>query len=441
MMSRSLLPQNFRKLDVRERHAALSRALGLREEEFEDDASLLDLADVMVESAVGVMPVPLGVATGFLIDGERYDVPMATEEPSVVAAATYAARITARAGGISTEADPPVMTAQIFQRPESTMDELSDALEAETPRLEAVARGTLARMETRGGGFQALRTERISEAGVMKVEIDVDVRDAMGANLLNTVAEDVQHEITRRCGGTPIMGVLTNAAQQRRVRASFTLPVARLARGGLSGPEVADRIATASEVADADTGRAITHNKGVMNGITAVALATANDTRGLEAAAHAWAARSGAYRALSTFTVRGGELRGHLELPLVLATVGGAVGFHPYARRSLALLGDPDGSQLSRIAAAVGLAQNLAAIHALVSEGIQRGHMRLHAARVAYKAGARGAQMREIGRLLWEHGDLSEEAARALMRELDRKPPPENHEENRDRKEQGGGST
>ncbi|MFP4613144.1 MAG: hydroxymethylglutaryl-CoA reductase, degradative [Spirochaetaceae bacterium] len=441
MMSRSLLPQNFRKLDVRERHAALSRALGLHEEEFEDDASLLDLADVMVESAVGVMPIPLGVATGFLIDGERYDVPMATEEPSVVAAATYAARITARAGGISTEADPPVMTAQIFQRPESTMDELSDALEAETPRLEAVARGALERMETRGGGFRALRTEQIREAGVMKVEIDVDVRDAMGANLLNTVAEDVQHEITRRCGGTPIMGVLTNAAQQRRVRASFTLPVARLARGGLSGPEVADRIATASEVADADTGRAITHNKGVMNGITAVALATANDTRGLEAAAHAWAARSGTYRALSSFTVRGEELRGHLELPLVLATVGGAVGFHPYARRSLALLGDPGGSQLSRIAAAVGLAQNLAAIHALVSEGIQRGHMRLHAARVAYKAGARGAQMREIGRLLWEHGDLSEEAARALMRELDRKPPPENHNENRVRKEQGGGST
>ncbi|MFP4373083.1 MAG: hydroxymethylglutaryl-CoA reductase, degradative [Spirochaetaceae bacterium] len=416
-MSGRLLPRGFRKLSVSGRRKALREALRLGEEDPAPDDAFADLADVMVESSVGIMPVPLGIASGFLIDGETYDVPLATEEPSVIAAASYAAGIIARAGGFTTSADDPVMTAQVFLEPQAGRHERAEqlvaVLEGARPQLEAVARRGLDRMASRGGGFRELRVERV--AGLAKIEIDVDVRDAMGANLLNTLAEQVKRDAARLSGAGPLMAVLTNAAGSRRARAWFAIPTAKLARAGIPGPEVARRIVTATEAANADGNRAVTHNKGVMNGISSLALATANDTRAIEAAAHAWAARDGIYRSLTSFIPDGDELRGFIDLPLAFATVGGAVSFHPYAERSLALLGNPDAPTLSRIAAAVGLAQNFAAVYALVSEGIQHGHMRLHATRVAYKAGARGERAREVGRAIWEQGDISEEAARRLL--------------------------
>ena len=416
-MSGRHLPRSFRKLSVSERREALRETLGLTDAELAQDAPFADLADVMVESSVGVMPVPLGIAGGFLLDGESYDVPLATEEPSVVAAASYAAGIIARAGGFTTGADDPVMTAQVFLEPRAdrhdSTESLAAALEDERPQLEAVARGGLERMAGRGGGFRDLRIEPL--AGLVKIEVDVDVRDAMGANLLNTLAEQVKQDAARLSGAQPLMAVLTNAARGRRARAWFAIPVAKLARAGVPGPEVARRIVAATEAANSDAGRAVTHNKGVMNGISALALATANDTRAIEAAAHAWAARDGVYRSLTSFTVDGEKLRGFIDLPLAFATVGGAVSFHPHAERVLALLGHPSAPTLSRIAAAVGLAQNFAAVYALVSEGIQHGHMRLHATRVAYKAGARGDRAREVGQAIWEQGDISEEAARRLL--------------------------
>lgn len=427
-MSSPRLPQGFRKLTAAGRREALRDSIGFTDADLAADEPFADLADVMVESSVGVMPVPMGIAAGFLIDGETYNVPLATEEPSVVAAATYAARIVSRAGGFTTSADDPVMTAQVFlDGDEGLVSRLEEARE----RLEAIAREGLERMEARGGGFRELRIAAVPAgpgaapasagagaspgAALGKVEIDVDVRNAMGANLLNTLAERVKQEAARITGSQGLMAVLTNAARSRRARAAFAVPVSRLARAQYSGEEAARRIVRATEVADADPGRAVTHNKGVMNGITALALATANDTRAIEAAAHAWAGRDGAYRSLTAFRLDGEYLRGRIELPLAFATVGGAVSFHPYARRSLAILGDPDATGLSRVAAAVGLAQNFAAVYALVSEGIQHGHMRLHASRVAYSAGARGEQVREVGETMWRRGEISEDAARRLL--------------------------
>ncbi|NBB90932.1 MAG: hydroxymethylglutaryl-CoA reductase, degradative [Spirochaetes bacterium] len=408
------LPRGFRKLSASDRRAAVRDAIELSDDELGWDASFVDLADVMVESSVGVMPVPMGIATGFLLDGESYDVPLATEEPSVIAAASFAAGLIARAGGFASRADDPVMTAQVFLEPRVDRHEraeyLAAELEAERPQLEAVAHRVLKRMAERGGGFRDLRIAPIDR--LVKIEIDADVRDAMGANLLNTLAEQVKEDAARLSGAGALMAVLTNAARSRRAQASFAVPVAKLARAGLPGSEVARRIVAATEAANADADRAVTHNKGVMNGISSLALATANDTRAIEAAAHAWAARDGVYRSLTSFSVDGENLRGFIDLPLAFATVGGAVSFHPYAERALALLGRPNAPTLSRIAAAVGLAQNFAAVYALVSEGIQHGHMRLHATRVAYKAGARGDRAREVGHAIWEQGEISEEAAR-----------------------------
>lgn len=412
-MSSVRLPRGFRKLSAPARREAFADALGLDASDRAADAAFADLADVMVESSVGIMPVPLGIATDFVIDEEKVSVPLATEEPSVVAAANYAAHVVARAGGFRTSADPPVMTAQVFL--EGTTADTPSTLYAHRSQLEAVAQDGLERMEARGGGFRALRVEALSDPGLCKLEVDVDVRNAMGANLLNTLAERLRGEAERVSGATGLMAILTNAARSRRARAEFSIPVSRLARAGYSGEDAARRIVRAARVAELDRGRAVTHNKGLMNGVTALALATANDTRAIEAAVHAWASRSGSYRSLTEYRIEDETLHARVELPLAFATVGGAVSFHPSAQRALRLLGSPDAPRLSRIAAAVGLAQNFAAVYALVTEGIQHGHMRLHAARVAYKAGARGEEVRRVGDAMWQSGEIHEEAARRIL--------------------------
>jgi hydroxymethylglutaryl-CoA reductase len=241
-----------------------------------------------------------------------------------------------------------------------------------------------------------MAVEKLPPPGLVRVELRVDVRDAMGANVLNSAAERLRGMLETVSGGAALMCILSNSARERRAGARFSLPLDHLWHAGRPGmpPEaLARRIVAASAVAQADPERAVTHNKGIMNGISALALATGNDTRAIEAAAHAWAARTGEYRGLSSFSLveaaGGPALAGELELPLALGSVGGSVGFHPASAFSLRLLGHPSGVGLARIAAALGLAQNFAALLALVGEGIQRGHMRLHASRIAYRAGAR----------------------------------------------------
>jgi hydroxymethylglutaryl-CoA reductase len=423
-MSAGRLPEKFRKLELPVRQLQLRCTYDPPEEEWAavcPSPDLDDLAEIMVEAAVGSLPVPLGVAAGFLIDGERLDIPMATEEPSVIAAATFAARILRQSGGISTWADESVMTAQVFlegadARGEGRVREAGE-------RIGKLVDQALPGMKDRGGGYRGLELSRLGESGILAVGLKVDVRDAMGANALNTAAETLKPELERLSGSTAVMCILSNGARDRRAGARFTLPVSKLSAvgpGGMSGQEVARRIVLASRIAEEDQQRAITHNKGIMNGITAVVLATMNDTRAVEAGAHAWAARSGRYQPLSRyrFGEEGEALTGEIELPLAVGSLGGAVGFHPAGRLALRVLGYPDARRLSRITAAVGLAQNLAAVMALVTGGIQRGHMKLHAARLAYQAGARGEEVRRVAEVLAGHGRYGREEAFEALRQM-----------------------
>ena len=380
---------------------------------------LLELADLMVESAVGCLPVPVGIATGFLIDAVELSIPMAVEEPSVVAAASFAAHLVRQGGGFVTSATEPLMSAQVFL--DGVAEDRLEAIRSREAQIGEMIDSSQPAMKRRGGGFRGLVVTRLPETGIVRVDVLVDVRDAMGANVLNTIAESLRAPLEQWSGGRCLMCILSNAGRERRARASFALPVDRLrpsGGAGITAQEVARRIVRAGELAREDHERAVTHNKGIMNGISSLALVTMNDTRAIEAAAHAWAARDGRYRGLSEYRLNGDLLEGTLELPLAFGTVGGAVSFHPASRLALRILGNPDSPRLGRIAAALGLAQNLAALVALVTGGIQRGHMKLHAARLAYQAGARGEEVRSVAEELGARMVFSLEEAGNTLRQL-----------------------
>lgn len=411
------LGSTFRRMSVHERREYLAFNLDIPEEEagtLTGDTNLADLANVMVESSVGYIAVPMGIAAGFVIDGARVHVPLAVEEPSVVAAATHAGSLIARrGGGFHVETDEPVMCAEVYLEDARIPEDNGAALEK---TVREVLEEPLSGMTARGGGFRGMELERLDEHYIA-VRLYIDTRDAMGANLLNTAAETIREPAIRHLGGDVNMAILTNAAETRTAEARFSLPVEFCARGNRDGEEMARRIVSANRIADLDYHRAVTHNKGIMNGITSLALATANDTRAIEAACHAYAARNGKYRALTEYEMHDGKLHGRLRLPLAFGTVGGAVGFHPASRFALRVLGNPDSRRLAGIAASVGLAQNFAALSALTGEGIQRGHMRLHANRLAWQAGARGAEIPATAHRISEEGRFNHEAAtRALER-------------------------
>ncbi|HUX13850.1 MAG TPA: hydroxymethylglutaryl-CoA reductase, degradative [Spirochaetia bacterium] len=391
------LPGKFRKLTVVGRREAVKLAYDLEDLQvsgFGTDAQMIERADVMVEYAIGYTAIPIGLAPGFMIDTRHVDIPLATEEPSVIAAAAFAGALVARHGGFNTRADEPVMSAQIYLRNAPIGAE--NRIASGTARIREAVAPVLARMEARGGGLRRVTVSRLPSTGVVRVHLHIDVRDAMGANILNSAAEAARGVTEELSGGTAVMCILSNAAEERLVEAQFSVPVGALARASWSGEQVADRIVEAAAIAEEDPDRAVTHNKGIMNGVTALALATGNDTRAVEAAAHRYACREGHYGPLSHFAIKAGMLEGRIELPSPFGTVGGALGIHPTAKSALSLLGTPDSPTLGRIAAAVGLAQNLAALAALVSEGIQKGHMRLHARRIAFEAGARGEEVSKV---------------------------------------------
>lgn len=413
------IPERFGRLPLEERRRLVGgQAEAEGWEAVSGAPALAELADLMVEGAVGSLPLPLGLASGFRIDGEELAVPMAVEEPSVIAAASFAARMVRRGGGFTTWATEPVMRAQVF------LEKAPAGAEARVAEREPAIRSRLsvlqASLEARGGGFRGLAIDRLPATGLLRVELAIDVRDALGANLLNTAAEHLRPLLEEATGGRVLMAILSNAAEDRRAGARFALPLEHLTPAGgaacLDRADVARRVVLAGELAREDPSRAVTHNKGIMNGISSLALATMNDARAVEAAAHAWAARDGRYRGLSSYAFDGVRLEGSLELPLPLAAVGGAVGFHPASRFALEVLGRPDGRKLARIAAALGLAQNLAAVLALVTGGIQRGHMKFHAARVAYLAGARGPEVRQVAARLGQVCTAGE--ARRVLAEL-----------------------
>lgn len=373
-------------------------------------------ADHMIENVIGRTALPVGVVTNLTVDGRDYLVPMATEEPSVVAAASNAARICRGLGGVRATATAPVMIAQVqlveVDNPEAARLRILEAREEILEKANAQDEVLV----SLGGGAQdvQVRTIPARSGEQVIVHILVDVRDAMGANAVNTMAEALAPRLAEIAGGRPLLRILSNKADRRliRVRAEFDAAL-------LGGDEVVRDIALASDFAVADPYRAATHNKGIMNGITAVALATGNDTRAVEAGCHVHAARNGSYSALSRFEVNAaGNLEGTLEVPLAVGLVGGATRAHPSARAAISLLGVNSSTELGQVIAAVGLVQNLAACRALAAEGIQRGHMTLHARTVAASAGATSAEVTDVATRLTEAGRIREDYAREVLAEV-----------------------
>ena len=344
------------------------------------DTGGLDLAtaDRMIENVVGRYALPFALALNFRVNGRDRFVPMVVEEPSVVAAASNAARLVRTAGGFTVEQDASVMVAQVQLLDVPDPDDAVGRIAAARAEIFALAAAEIPSLCARGGGPRGLDSRVLSrpgdpDGGMVVVHVDIDCRDAMGANLVNSVAEAVADRLAELTGARAGLRILTNLSDRRcvRVRARVTLEP-------LGGADVADGIVAASRFAELDPYRAATHNKGIMNGVDAVLLATGQDWRGVEAGAHAYAARSGRYLPLATWRRQGDVLEGSLEMPMAVGTVGGALRAHAGARLALELCELGTAADLAAITAAAGLATNLAALRALVSEGIQRGHMSLH---------------------------------------------------------------
>ncbi|PSG97569.1 hydroxymethylglutaryl-CoA reductase, degradative [Thermoplasmatales archaeon SW_10_69_26] len=371
----------------------------------------------MSENVLGRLTLPIGVATNVVVDGDDVLVPMATEESSVVAAASHAAKTARPHGGFQAEGGRPEMVAQVHLV-DVDVDEAQATVEDHADELVAGLRDPEGSMEKRGGGPRELSTHRhdLPEGdSALSVHLVADVRDAMGANYVNELAERLAPRLEDLTGGRALLRILSNLARRRVVRVEATFD-----REELGGRDVVEDIVTANRIARADTCRAATHNKGVMNGITAVMLATGNDTRAQEAGAHAWAAREGRYQALTRYEVtEEGHLHGRLEVPVQAGVVGGATSSLPSAQAALELMGEPSGPELARIAASVGMAQNVAALRALVAEGIQEGHMRLHAANLARQAGVGSDQIDDVAERMVEADDVSASAARRFAEDLE----------------------
>ena len=376
--SGSRIPGFYRlPVDDRRRELRLRADLSLDDMRTLDRGGLdVETADRVVENAVGVYALPLGVGLNFRVNGQDVLVPMAVEEPSVIAAASNAARMVREGGGFIAEADDPIMTAQIEVMGVEDPAAAKLRLEASAAELLALAHATLPRLADRGGGARTLEVRTFP--GRVILHVHIDCRNAMGANLVNTVAEALADRVARLAGGRSGLRILTNLADRRCVRVAARVPVRALATGGLDGAAVRDGIVAASRFAEDDPYRAATHNKGIMNGVDAVVIATGNDWRGVEAGAHAFACVSGRYRPLATWRNEGGDLAGQLEMPMAVGTVGGTLHAHAGARLAQRILGVTDAKTLATIIASAGLASNLAALRALATDGIQRGHMALH---------------------------------------------------------------
>jgi len=416
----------FYKLNLKERVQIVKEFAGLTDEEvdiLQSTGSLpLDLADRMIENVVGAIPIPLGIAVNFLINGRDYLIPMAIEEPSVVAAASNAAKMARQKGGFFTSSTEPIMIGQV------QAVGIKDPHEAKMAIL--AAKGDILKKANEqdpvlvglGGGAKDLDAKviRASTGPMVITELHVDCRDAMGANAVNTMAEAVAPLIERITHGRVYLRIISNLAAKRLARAW-----AVVAKEAVGGEEVVDGIVDAYAFAAADPYRAATHNKGILNGIIAVTIATCNDHRAVEAGAHAYAARLGQYGPLTVWEKnKDGDLAGSIQLPMAVGIVGGATRVHPVAKVALKILGVKTARELGEVMAAVGLAQNLAALRALAHEGIQRGHMSLHARNVAIMAGATGDLIDLIVERMVEERKVRMDRAKELIEEYRHKGKP-----------------
>ena len=422
-MTNSSVISGFYKLPPKERLAIIKDFAGLTDEEvrsLENTGSLpIDVIDHMVENAIGVIPEPLGIGVNFQINGKDYLIPMATEEPSVIAAASYAAKMVRDGGGFHTSSTAPVMIGQIqvvniahagYAKTQviESKDEILKKANEQDPVLNSF-----------GGGAKDLdaRVIETSMGEMLIVHIYVDCRDAMGANAVNTMAEAISPMIERITGGRVYLRIISNLAVKRMAKAWCTVP-----KEAVGGENVVDGVAYASAFAAADPYRAATHNKGAMNGIVAVVLATGNDHRAIEAGGHAYAAFNGAYTTFSKWTKnKNGDLEGEIELPMAVGLIGGAVKTHPIARIAMKILGVKSANEFAEVLAAVGLAQNLAALRALSSEGIQRGHMSLQARNIAITAGAKNELVDLVAERMVKERKVRVDRAKEILEELTKK--------------------
>ncbi len=425
MTHSSRLP-GFYRLSPEERLECLGDFAHLTAEERDtlgDGVSLtLAQADRMIENVVGTYALPLGIATNFRIDGQDYLVPMVIEEPSVVAGASYAAKLARQGGGFHTVTDPSRMIGQVqiveVAAPETARLCLLGAKE----EILALANKQDPVIVDLGGGAKDLEVHsfRHSVVGPMLVaHLIYDTCDAMGANTVNTAVEAVAPLMEELTSGRVVLRILSNLADRRLARARCVVPKEALATNGFTGEEGVQRMLEAQAFAACDPYRAATHNKGVMNGIDAVALAIGNDWRALEAGAHAYASRGGRYGPVTTWERNGeGDLVGSIEVPMAVGIVGGASKVHPQARLALEVLGVSSGRELAGVMASVGLAQNLAALRALAMEGIQQGHMKLHARQLAMAAGATGEQVATVVERMVAEGVVRLDRAEAILKAL-----------------------
>lgn len=425
MLKTSRLP-GFYQLSVSERIAKLAEIYDLDVNEVRAMSShgalSLDQADKMIENAVGIFSLPIGIGANFLINDKEYLVPMAIEEPSVVAAASFGAKIVRDAGGFTTSSTEPLMIGQIQVVDCADWQAASDTvLAAKAELIDKANKMFVPNLVQRGGGVEDIEVRLLGAPDhaygqMLIVHVLINTCDAMGANLINTTVEGLAPDIARLTGGRVYLRILSNLADRRLARACCEIPPEFLKTKTHTGEEVIEGIVQAQNFAVLDPYRAVTHNKGVMNGVDAVVMACGNDWRSVESAAHAYAARSGQYRAMTEwYKNEKGHLVGELELPMAVGTVGAAVSLHPMAKIALKFSRAKSARELAEIIVCVGLAQNLSAIRALATDGIQKGHMALHARTVVMTAGAPIDQVDALTEALIATGEITLSRAQQLL--------------------------
>ncbi len=417
--------QGFYKLNEEEKIRVICQATGLDPDElsaWKDGGLAYENADHMIENVVGLHSLPLGIGLNFQVNGKDVLVPMVLEEPSVVAGASFMAKLARAGGGFTATSSPPEMIGQIQILNIQDINSAVEKLTAAKSELIELADGVDPVLKKFGGGARGLEIRTFADSLIgpfIVLHLIYDVRDAMGANAVNTACEKISPRVEQISGGKVHLKILSNLADRRLTKATCRIPVSELAFENYSGEAVRDGIIAAYAFAAVDPYRAATHNKGIRNGIDAVVMATGNDWRAIEAGAHSYAAHGGSYTSLSTWGKdEQGDLIGSLELPMAVGTIGGATKVHPAARAALKLMGVSNANELAQVIVSVGLAQNLAAIRALATEGIQKGHMGLHARQVAIAAGAVGEQVERIAALMVAEKTVRIDRAEDLLKKF-----------------------
>lgn len=393
-----------------------------RQESLEQDEQMsVTVADQLSENVVGTFSLPYSLVPEVLVNGQEYTVPYVTEEPSVVAAASYASKIIKRSGGFTSQVHERQMIGQVALYQVDDPDLAQEKIASKKAELLELANQAYPSIVKRGGGARDLHVEQIKgETDFLVVYLHVDTQEAMGANMLNTMLEALKPVLEELSQGQSLMGILSNYATDSLVMASCRIAFRYLSRQKDQGREIAEKIALASQFAQADPYRATTHNKGIFNGIDAILIATGNDWRAIEAGAHAFASRDGHYQGLSQWTLdlEREELVGEMTLPMPVATKGGSIGLNPRVALSHELLGNPSAKELAQIIVSIGLAQNFAALKALVSTGIQQGHMKLQAKSLALLAGASESEVAPLVERLIADKTFNLETAQRYLENL-----------------------